>query len=517
MLTPELIQSIARQRGDTLVGSTANSRASELDAAWNTPDTSSDSNVSEPSLGAFGKAASDFSTGFAKAGLSTLKGVGTIGQKILDTTVNKLPIYKDTPLGSDLYRSGTEAEKKALDILKPEGTAENVGYGTERIAEFFVPASKAARAEEAINILSKGIESPLLASTARIVGKSAVQGASAGAVSLAQTGGDIKEASKVAATAGAVRGGLAIIGEGARALHLPERLYSTVFKNSAKDMLTELKSNGLQALQTNNPEKFDQLVKNGIIKLGNDGNPILNETLAEQALDKGLRGSIRNMANEVVEGALKSEDEVRKIAKTYAGTVDMSEQQYINVLNKISSEYKDVGFGEIASEADDIIKSIKDSSGNVSAETAIKAKRFLDRVRIGSSFDKAVTDLSTSQANLKTLADTIRKRVNAIPGMGSVMKEYSFYIDALEDLAREASRRGNNQILSLIDSLFLSGAYAGNNPVPGVTMGVIRKILQSPTGATILGQMLKNSNLSPIQNSLISVGSSGVQSSQKDQ
>jgi hypothetical protein len=60
----------------------------------------------------------------------------------------------------------------------------------------------------------------------------------------------------------------------------------------------------------------------------------------------------------------------------------------------------------------------------------------------------------------------------------------------LDSLAREAARRGNNQALSLIDSLFLSSAFGGNNMIPGVTAGIARKVLMSGPGVTGLAQFL---------------------------
>jgi len=447
--------------------------------------------------------------GASKGALQTIKGMSSLGEKILQIPGKVLGVNYD--------------KKTAAEELIPEkyteavGTGEKIGKGVEQILEYFIPASKASKAEKFINVLSKGIKTPVLAAGARILGKAGVQGLATGGVNLIQTGGDVKQARNVALTSGIIRGGMAIIGEGARALHLPERLYSTIFKNSKQDMLAELKSGGMQALQKNNPQKFQEFVDKGIIKLSSNGTPILNDTLAEEALAKGLQGSIRNMSNEVVEKTLESEDKVRQIASNYKGTVNLSEKQFTNVLKNIVDDYKDVGFGEISKEADDLVKLIKTGKGNVSAETAVNIKRLLDRVRIATSFNQPTIKLSQSQANLKTLADAVRGRVNSIPEMGNTMKDYSFYLEAMEALAKEAMRRGNNQVLSLIDSLFLSGAYSGNNPIPGVTMGALRKILQSASGTTLLGQLLNRSNISTPLQGLTSGGSAGVQSLLKDQ
>jgi hypothetical protein len=509
MLTPQQIQdirgrySIDPQTVDKIrsVQTTPSNDTSILDRAWsNTPDQTQETGV--PILPGQ-KTVQSFATGVAKGGVSTVTGLVKLGKKIA-TGIGGLFGVKEAgntePIISGMEKAST-----------PTGTAENIGFGAEKLAEFFIPASKAAKAESAINVLTKGIESPLLRASARIIGKSAVQGTAAGEVRLAQTGSP-KEAAITAATAGVIRGGLATIGEGARALHLPERLYSTIFKNSAQDMISELKSGGLAKLQETNPQKLQQFIDKGIVKINPDGSPLLNDTLAEKAIENGLRGSIRNMANTVVEGTLDSENSAQTIANSYKGTINLAEPQIKNVLKEISSEYENVGFGDISNEAGRLAQSITDGGGNVSAGDALAIRRLLDKARIARSFDVQASKLSLSQQNLKTLADAVRQRVNNIPGMGDVMKKYSFYIDAMDALGQEAKRRGNNQVLSLIDSLFLSGAYAGNNPIPGITMGMLRKIVMSAPGTTALGQLFNKSSVSPLSSGLISSGSSGVQS-----
>lgn len=460
-----------------------------------------ESNISQP--------LTNFSTGFTKGGLSTLRGLGEIGTKGLGTITGFLPGVNERVIRSP-YNPQSLTGSKIVETLKPQGPAEKIGYGAEKVAEFFAPAGLASKGERAINVISQGIKSPLLAAGARIFGKAGVQALATGGIRYAQTGGDIGETAKTAATAGIFRGGLATIGEGARALHIPERLYSTIFKNSSKDMLTELKANGIEALRRSDPKKFQEFVDGGIIKVGQDGQLAINDTLAERAIDRGLRGSIRHMANETVKGTLESEAKVKAIAAGYKGKVNLPEKQFIGVLKKIGQEYQDVGFGEISNEANRLASTLKTTRGAVDAETAVSFRRFLDRVRIGSSFDRPITNLSTSQGNLKALSDAVRTRVNNIPGMGLVMKDYSFYIDALEALAKEATRRGNNQVLSLIDSIFLAGAYAGNNPIPGLTAGIARRALLSGPGVTYTGQAIQKSTVSPLFHGLISAGSSGV-------
>ena len=442
-----------------------------------------------------------FAVGATKGVASTGLGIGGIGQKIqkgIGSLIGMIPGVNVSPEAkgeNSIFNPKSTTGMQAQSAVAPQGTAENIGFGTEQIAEYFLPASKAAKAEGFVNVLTQGIKSPLLAATARVGGKALVQGAAAGLVQAAQSGGDVKKTLQTAATAGIIRGGFATIGEGARAIRLPEKLYSTIFKTTASDMMGELKTENLVNLQKVDPAKYANLVARGIVRDTPTG-PILNETVAKQALDSGLKGSIRDMARTVINGALDSETKVQDTLASYTGKVDFSEPQFFNVLKGIAKRYQNVGFNEISNEADRLSAVIKASGGKVDGTTALQVRRLLDSARIASSFDAPATSLSLGQSNLKTLADAARSRLNAIPGIGDVMSKYSFYIDAMDTLAKEAARRGNNQALSLIDSLFLSSAFGGGNMIPGVTAGVLRKILTSGHGTTILARLLNASTAS---------------------
>lgn len=467
----------------------------------------------------------DLATGFAKGGTSTFLGLGRLGQKIQEgvgtaiDTATRAPligdILPDTNLAETarggIFDPESEQGKMAREITTPENTTEEIGKGIEQTAEFFLPAGAASKAEKAVNVASQAIRSPFLAGTARVLGTAAAQGVPAAGVRLAQTDGDVESAVETGLLAGAARGALQVIGEGAKAMKIPERLYSTIFKNTKQDMMAELKANGIENIRRNDPKLFEQLVKDGIVQSGEKGKAIVNETLAEQALSKGLQGSIDNMADEVVRGSLKSEQAVREIAKGYKGTIDLSEEQFPKVLKELAEEYENVGFGEVGAEATRLSDDLVKSGGKVNAETALNIRRFLDRMRIAASFDKPVNKLSTAQGNLKTLADAVRTRINAVPEMGAVMKDYSFYIDALENLAREAARTGNNQVLSLIDSLFLAGGAASGSVVPVAGAILNKLLLKGAEGATRLGQTLERGVAGPLMGGGIGATSAGLE------
>lgn len=472
---------------------------------------------------ALGSGFDNFSVGVAKGALNTIKGLGTIGERALNQTAGRVVSavqgkgFTPTQSGESIYNPNSTVGQRASQLLTPQGTGENIGYATEKLAEFFVPGKLASRGELAINLISKGITKPVVAAATRIAGKGLVQGLSAGGVRFAQTGGDVKESAKTAATAGITRGVLATAGEAARAANLPERFYSIIFKNSKKDMLAELKSNGLANLRQTNPQKYQEFVDQGLIKTGVGGKPILNETLAEQALARGLKGSDMGMANEVVTKTLETESKVQKILAGYKKPVSIKEPQYVKVLKKVAADYEDVGFGEISNEANTFAELLTKNKGSVTGLDALKVRRFLDKMRFATSYDKPASSLSQTQSNFKTLSDALRGKLNSIPGVGNLMKDYSFYIDALETLAANAARKGNNQLFSLIDSVLLGGGIAGGNPVAASVGIVARNTLKSSPFLTKTGQALANPNLGPKASSLLQSGSAGVQSFQTDQ
>jgi hypothetical protein len=97
---------------------------------------------------------------------------------------------------------------KVRETLKPKTIAEKVGYGAEKIGEFFTPGSMVKQATQGTGILGRAIG----------------QGISAGGVKLAQTGAgtgerketyeSLREALKTGAIAGAVSAGTELLAKG---------------------------------------------------------------------------------------------------------------------------------------------------------------------------------------------------------------------------------------------------------------------------------------------------------------
>jgi hypothetical protein len=469
-----------------------NSGASKAPAS----STAQQTNLSTPAKSALGGIFDNFSEGVAKGEASTVKSLGSIGQKFLDQTagrvVNAVQGKGFTPTNSglgDIYRKGSEASNQADAALAPQGAAQNIGFYGEKAAEFAAPASIVNKGHAAINTLIDG--SGFLSAAGRVASKAALEGGSAGAVNYGQTA-DTKQAATTAATAGAFKAGTGSLGEAVKAINLPERLYSTIFKNSFQDMQQELKTVGTRAFEKADPARYNELVSKGIIKVGKDGKAVLDETLAKEALDQGLKGSLSNMANAVVRNKYELEDKVQTLAAHSRDTIAVPETQFESVFNKIASDYQDVGFGEFSSQAKRLADTLA-TQKEFTVSDALDARRLLDSLRIRSSFGTAPTHLSLGQDNLKFLANQLRARLNNVDGMGEIMKDYSFNIDALEALAKEAARRGNNQVISLIDSILLGGGVQAANPVPSSLLFTAKKILQNPRAITNAAQAIQNS------------------------
>jgi len=150
-----------------------------------------------------------FGVGLLKGLGSTVKGLGTIGTKIgagVTAALDPNRTYSDVMKGGyglDVLNPETEAGQRAEETLRAKTTSQKIGKGIEQIAEFFIPAGKLAMADKAIDAaitaskLSKGAKT-----VAKVASYAGLEGASAGGITLAQTGGDFKEAGKATLTAG---------------------------------------------------------------------------------------------------------------------------------------------------------------------------------------------------------------------------------------------------------------------------------------------------------------------------
>jgi hypothetical protein len=406
--------------------------------------------------------------GAGKGILNTINNVSKLGQKALQTITGvksktaSLPQKAVTP---------TEAQKP--------------GFVGEQIGEFFAPSSFTSKLTNTLNIVAEGSKLSKVGQVAvKAVGKAGIEGGAAATVRLGQTASG-KEAVKAGATAGVMAGTASAVGDALRAARVPEWFYSKIYHNTSDDMLQELKTVGTANLQKTNPQLYKQLVGSGVIKLDKVGQPVLNETLAKEALDRGLKGSIKNMANEVVKNTYELEDTAQHLTKASREVIKLH-PNYTATLQEIAGDYKNVGLGSQSKMADELLGQIQDNT--TTPENALKIRRFLDGMRVKSSYNPGAKP-TQQQAHFKELTDNLRQQLaKEVPGLKPVMNEYRFNIEALNALAKEANRRGNREVIGLIDTVFFGSGIASGNPAVGATLGVARRLINSPAGTTKVGQ-----------------------------
>ena len=273
---------------------------------------------------------------------------------------------------------------------------------------------------------------------------------------------------------------------------LPERLYSTFFKTTADDLSNLARTGVIKNLQNTNPELYGKLVSEGIVRVGKTGAVEINPTLAQEALERGMGGSLEKMAGYSIQKQMELELAARQVAKNVAKPIKLENAKgFLGMLGDVSKAFKKEGYGFLsksAQEADTLANVIKKGNGNVTAENMLKLRRLLDSLRNTSSFRGSPT-MSPKQAIFKEGADMLRKRLAEIPGMKGVMNEYRFNIEAADSLITEAARRGNNKIFGLFDAV-VGGSSIGALGVPGIGVYATVRTVQTPTVLTAIARGL---------------------------
>jgi len=171
----------------------------------------------------FNQGAEDVLRGAAKGVGSTLFGIGKVGEMIVNPVERALGV-KETKLG----------EKP--EFLKPQGLAQNIGYGAEQIAEFLIPASKISKASTFLNRGYLATRAPkIIQKGFSLAARSTLEAGAAGGQRFVQTG-DVGEA-KTAALVGAAFPilGAVVSGTGKLLGATGRKIQQTVIRPNARD------------------------------------------------------------------------------------------------------------------------------------------------------------------------------------------------------------------------------------------------------------------------------------------
>lgn len=424
------------------------------------------------------KAGDDLIIGALKGAGSTITGI--------DTLVRKVPGV-GTALDAISPQKGGLAQNKPL--LAPKGAVQKLAFGAEQLAEFLVPGgavAKGAKAVQGARVVQK--LAPAAQVATKVATRTGLEGVTAGAVRSAQTG-SVKEGTKAGAIAGGITGALGAAGAGLRASGLPEKLYGQIFKSSFDDMTNALRTGGLKDLQAKYPEKFKEFADAGIIKVSKDGKVNFDPTLAREALDRGLRGSLPNMANESMRKTLELELNARRIAEGYKPQLRIpTPKKYVNIFNQLREQYKGTFMEQRGKEAARLAKAFE--SGRVDAKTVLDARRFLDKMRVAASY-RNDAKVSIAQEDFRKATDQLRGVLNKVPGMGGTMSNYRFYLEALEALAKEAQRQNNANVIGLIDAVLIGGGTGMVGIPAGLAAAVARRVTTMPSVSTGIAQKIE--------------------------
>lgn len=298
---------------------------------------------------------------------------------------------------------------------------------------------------------------------------------------------------------------------------LPTKLYGQVFKDSYDDFVNEIKTEVQQGLQKSDPAKFSAYIKQGILRVANTGEIEINPTLAQEALDRGLKGSPSFMLKQTYLKQLELENKVRDAVGSDTVLKLENKQGYINALNLFVKHFKKTSFGtnpERLTSAQTLLAALKKSpKGEINTETALWLRRYMDSMRNTKSF-LSDSNLSPMQEGLKKLANDLRGNLaKQVPGIEDLMNEYRFNIQAFDDLAELAVKRNNAKIINLTDILVGGGGLASGFPGTGIGAMTALRAFQTPFSLTNLGQGSKafGDAMSVVKKAAPAIGTVGSQ------
>lgn len=362
--------------------------------------------------------------GATKGVLTTAKGLGTVGYKI--GTRLGLPDLS----GQEIYQTGSPKEVAMKEKLKPDGVAQNIGYYGEKVLESVIPGRAIGGVDKALGAIKTA--------TGRVLARTATDAVAQGGLGYVQSGGDIETAKAQALIGGTLKGISSTVGELAKKTNLPTRLYQEFLKD---------------------PE------------------------LAKQAKDRGLRGTLSGLTEDVQSKLPELENKVIAVAKASDVNVPIN-PKLSDVFLNMSKDLSRLADDELAQKATLLAEKAK--QGSVDMETALQMRRFLD-----SEITYTKSGLAPKGDRiLKSFADELRKKINS-SDLGGVMKDYQFFLKTAEALRKDAVRRGNREVVGLFDTILFGAGLSAGDPLTGLAVSGTQKAVRSVAGRTYLAQLLE--------------------------
>lgn len=395
-------------------------------------------------------------------------------QKIIGK--NKMPLSA----AAAAIQQGVKQGADAPEALSPVGTAQKVGFGAEKAAEFFAPGglvNKGAKALKEATVVSKLPK--LLKPAVSLAGRVGLEGAAMAGVTTAQ-GGSAKDAAENAAFgAGGVLAGKAL---GALGKKLAPVLQASAEKGYAQALGATTKENKAitqrivpellkRRVSSFSRPKLLSKIEKGIESAGRQMDTVL------ESIPKDAPVNLASVASDL-EQAKQS-----FMVPGAGGRLVVADPQAVQHIEGFQNIIRDIGTKNAPYESVRKLRQIWDKS-------IAQSKGF---------YGKTVTEGSLLDAK-KEAANALRGELaKQFPDMAKVNAEYSFWSNAQKVLS-DTIERTQSQKRPLTETIRRSAGAIGGTMVGGplggvlgdVALGALSKIVDSTAWKT-LGSIQKSS------------------------
>lgn len=417
-----------------------------------------------------------FGLGAVKGALNTFKNtselLGYIGSKIpqsiKDTTTNIFP-SSTLPFKAITYLG----DKVNKENIQPEGTAEKIGFGTEQIAEFFIPGgavSKAGKVAEAgidtLKLANKFGKAGKVAETLLNYGSKAGLGAAESAGVTALQGGsesDIK-------TAGVLGGAFSIVSRGISKIldKAPQTAWSSILKRTPTEAIK-------------NPDLPAEAAKTGLVGF------------SREAIVKKSQQAIQS-----IEVAL---DDILSSSKEKISTLKIAPY-----LDELRNAYKNIP-GEKSSV--DTINSVMEDLLKKKSLTVLEANKLKRDIygAISKSYGKGMLEVAAKTESQKLIAAGLKREIEkVIPEAKNLNEQQAVYIQIRKALEKTIARTEGKGIAGtgvglydlLVGGIGTVAGAATANPLLGLGLVAGKKALESSAVLSATSKLLNYFNsLSP--------------------
>ncbi len=414
----------------------------------------------------------NFGIGLLKGAGSTVEGLGKLGTTALDQTVGRVT-NAVTGKGFTAPTENPIVENKLTQLTTPSNTAQQIGKGTEQVAEFLIPGGAE---EEAANAAGKALENaPKIVKGASELGaKAATSAATMAGQTAIQEGStkDVKSTATIGGLASLILGGAGKILDKA-----PETLWSSILKRTP-------------AVAAKDPELAAQAAKTGLVgatrqSLSDKAGAAIQQI--EVALDDAVKGAKGKISTDTIAGYAKG---IRDMYKRIPG-----EEASVTAINNV---------------LEDITK-----KPSISVQDAQQLKKDIYQ-HISSSYGRGTLQISATTDAQKAVARGLKTEIQKIiPGIKDLNAQHAIYSNIQDAIDKTIARQEGKGIMGSgvgLHDLLLSGiGEAAGGPLTAIALPAIKRAAESPAVLSGTSKIISYFNdLSPTKKMLFYNGIKGL-------